>query len=277
MRPKPRCPIAIAAALAGVIVLAPAGAEAARCGNGPGGFKAWVAGFKREAAARGISRRIADSALNGVTYNSRVIRLDRTQRRTFKKSFKAFAATRVTRGRIARGKRLMRRHGRLLARIERHYGVPPAVVVAIWGMETDFGANMGRMNALRALATLAYDCRRSAFFTNELMSALKIIQRGDLSVRAMRGAWAGELGQTQFLASSYLRFAVDFDGNGRRDLIRSTADALGSTANYLRGYGWRRGAGWRPGQPNFRVLAGWNKSTNYQKAIALFASHLAVR
>ena len=129
----------------------------------------------------------------------------------------------------------------LLNKIESRYGVPGEVVVAIWGLETSFGANTGNMSSLRSLATLAYDCRRSAFFTNELMAALSIVQRGDMSPSQMVGAWAGELGQTQFLASSYVKFAVDFDGNGRRDLIRSKADALASTANYLKAYGWKKG------------------------------------
>jgi lytic murein transglycosylase len=163
----------------------------------------------------------------------------------------------------------------LLNRIEQQFGVPAEVVVAIWGLETDFGANMGKHNALRALATLAYDCRRSEFFTGQLLDALRIIARGDLSPGEMRGAWAGELGQTQFLPSSYLKFAVDFDGNGRRDLIRSVPDVLASTANYLKSYGWQRGQPWTEGSANFAVLKEWNKAAVYQRTIALFAARLA--
>ena len=169
----------------------------------------------------------------------------------------------------------MKSHARTLARIERRFGVPAPVIVAIWGLETDYGANTGRMPVMRSLATLAYDCRRSKFFQNELMNALRIVDRGDMSPGKMRGAWAGELGQTQFLASSYMKFAVDFDGNGRRDLIRSVPDVLASTANYLKGYGWRAGGGWTEGATNFPVLQKWNKSQIYSKTIALMATKLA--
>jgi membrane-bound lytic murein transglycosylase B len=130
------------------------------------------------------------------------------------------------------------------------------------------------MQTIRSLATLAYDCRRSEFFSNELYAALQIIQRGDMSADQMRGAWAGELGQTQFLASKYLQYAIDFDGDGRRDLIHSRADVLASTANFLRGHGWQPGAGYQPGQPNFHVFADWNRASVYQQALALFASKI---
>jgi membrane-bound lytic murein transglycosylase B len=170
---------------------------------------------------------------------------------------------------------MMRRHGDLLARIERQYGVPGPVLVAIWGLESDYGANSGNMSIIRSLATLAYDCRRSAMFQGELLAALRIIDRGDLRPSEMRGAWAGEMGQTQFLATNYERFAVDFDGNGRRDLIGSVPDVLASTANYLRGYGWRAGEPWTEGTHNFQVMREWNKSSVYQRAIALFADRLA--
>jgi membrane-bound lytic murein transglycosylase B len=127
---------------------------------------------------------------------------------------------------------------------------------------------------MRALATLAYDCRRSEKFTQELMDALRIVQRGDMSPSQMRGAWAGEIGQTQFMPSSYLLYAVDFNGDGSRDLIHDTADVLASTANFLHGKGWRAGAGWDEGQPNFAVLLEWNKARVYSKTIALFADKL---
>lgn len=248
--------------------------HAASCGNGPAGFSAWLADFAREAPRRGVPRRIAEQALSGLSYDRRVISLDRSQK-AFKKSFQQFAAERITRGRLSKGARMLKRHARTFSAIERRYGVPASVIVAIWGLETDYGANTGSMSALRSLATLAYDCRRAAFFRNELMSALSLIARGDLRAHEMRGAWAGELGQTQFLASSYLRFAVDFDGDGRRNLISSVPDALASTANYLKAYGWRRGQGWQPGTANFTVLGKWNKSQIYSRTIALFASRLA--
>lgn len=247
---------------------------AASCGNSASGFGAWLASFKSEAVAQGISQRTVLSALKAVSYNKKVIRLDRTQK-AFKQSFQQFASGRVTKGRVQKGKRLMKTHGRTLSRIESRFGVPAPVIVAIWGLETDYGANTGRMSAVRSLATLAYDCRRSKFFQNELINALRIIDRGDMRPSQMRGAWAGELGQTQFLASSYMKFAVDFDGNGRKDLVRSVPDALGSTANYLKSYGWRRSGGWKPGSSNYAVLQKWNKSQIYSKTIALMATKLA--
>ena len=142
-------------------------------------------------------------------------------------------------------------------------------------METDFGAVMGNMPVIRSVATLAYDCRRTERFTGELFAALRVLERGDLSPAEMKGAWAGEIGQTQFMISNYHKYAVDFDGDGHPDLIRSVPDVLASTANYLKGHGWQRGAGYGPGQPNFAVIREWNKSENYARAIALFASKLA--
>jgi membrane-bound lytic murein transglycosylase B len=154
------------------------------------------------------------------------------------------------------------------------YGVPKEVIVAIWGLESGFGRFMGDIPIFSSLATLAYDCRRSAFFTNELMSALRIADRGAMSIRDMKGAWAGEIGQTQFLASSYERFAVDFDGDGRPNLIRSKPDVFASTANFLRRHGWRKGADWSPGTANYGVLRDWNRAEVYRKTIAYMATQL---
>lgn len=260
---------AAAVVLAWVIFTGPV--LAVPCG---GSFDQWLEAFRREAATKGLSGR-ALGALNGIRHQPRVVALDRSQGRTFRQSFEKFVSTRVTQGSIAQGRARMRSHNALLGRIERQFGVPPAVIVAIWGLETGFGANMGNHPALPALATLAHDCRRSDMFQRELLAALTIIDRGDLSPAQMRGAWAGELGQTQFLPSSYVRFGIDYDGNGRRDLIRSVPDALASTANYLRGYGWQAGGGWQPGSRNFAVLREWNRSQNYQRTIALFADRLA--
>lgn len=249
-------------------LLQTAPAFAAQCG---GDFNVWLAGFQREAAGKGISQRSV-SALSGLTPDPQVISLDRRQGH-FKRSFEEFGLPRIAQ-RIGKARSMMQQHGALLKRIEQQYGVPGSVVIAIWGLETDFGVNMGRQSVLRSLATLAHDCRRTERFQNELTDALRILDRGDLSAQEMRGAWAGELGQTQFLASSYYKFAVDFDGNGKRDLIRSVPDVLGSTANYLRGYGWQRGAAYTEGSRNFEVLKEWNKSPVYQKTIATFAARL---
>jgi lytic murein transglycosylase len=258
-----------------VFVVATAGARAAEaCGDDGAGFDAWLEATKKEAIAAGIGERTVTRSLGAVFYDEDVIALDRSQK-PFKKSFKAFAAQRITKARIRDGIELMVAHEKTLAAVEAKFGVPPAVVVAIWGLETDYGANMGERSAFRSLATLAYDCRRSARFHGELMSALRIVDRGDLAPNELRGAWAGELGQTQFLPSSYEKFAVDFDGDKKADLRSSVPDVLASTANYLAGNGWVRGAAWKEGAPNFAVLASWNKSAIYQKTIAAFATRLS--
>lgn len=252
------------------LLLSPSLAQAAPCG---GDFATWVQTFKREAAAKGISPKVVSAALDGVRPDPNVIRLDRNQK-AFKQSFQQFSTGRINQ-RIGKAKRLLKAHAGLLKRVEQRFGVPGEVVVAIWGLESNFGANTGRQQAMRALVTLAHDCRRTDRFQSELMAALRIVQRGDLAPSQMRGAWAGELGQTQFLPSSYLKFAVDFDGSGRADLIGSVPDVLASTANYLKGYGWRRGQPWGEGTHNFAVLREWNKSQVYAKTIALFAHQLA--
>jgi len=208
-----------------------------------------------------------------VTLDQAVLSRDRSQK-VFSQSFEEFSG-RMVPPRLMRGANLMKQHGSVLSRIEQSYGVPGEVLVAIWGLETDFGVNTGKFPTMRSLATLAYDCRRSELFRGELMDALRIIERGDLSASEMRGAWAGEIGQTQFMPSSYIKFAVDFDSNGRRDLLRSAPDVLASTANFLSSYGWQRGKGWEPGSANFAVLQQWNKSEVYAKTISYFASQLA--
>ena len=162
-------------------------AHAAKCGNNAAGFNAWLAAFKKEAARKGISQRTLDASLSGVSYHSKVISLDRNQR-SFRLSFEQFYRKRVSNAMINQGKRLMQTHRSLLSRIESRYGVDPAVIIAIWGLETGYGRNSGNMSVMRSLATLAYACRRSKFFTDELYAALKIVQRGDMTPSAMRGA-----------------------------------------------------------------------------------------
>jgi lytic murein transglycosylase len=253
------------------LTMAAGSAVGASCGAGS--FPAWLEDFKTEAAAKGISQAAIASGLNGISLDQGVLSRDRSQR-VFNQSFEEFSG-RMVPPRLARGTNLMKQYGSVLARIEKSYGVPGEVLVAIWGLETDFGSNTGKFSTIRSLATLAYDCRRAETFRAELMDALRIVARGDLSPSEMRGAWAGEIGQTQFMPSSYLKFAVDFDGNGRRDLLHSAPDVLASTANYLASYGWERGKGWEPGTPNFGVIQQWNKSEVYAKTIAYFANQLA--
>jgi lytic murein transglycosylase len=260
-----------ALALSAVLAMPAAPALAAACGTGS--FQAWLDDFKNEAAAKGISQPAITSGLNGVTLDQAVLSRDRSQR-VFSQSFEEFSG-RMVPPRLVRGSNLMKQYGSVLGRIEQSYGVPGEVLVAIWGLETDFGVNIGKFPTLRALATLAYDCRRSEEFRGELMDALRIVERGDLTPAEMHGAWAGEIGQTQFMPSSYLKFAVDFDGNGRRDLLHSAPDVLASTANFLAAHGWQRGKDWEPGSANFGVIQQWNKSEVYAKTIAYFASQLA--
>jgi len=243
---------------------------AAPCG---GDFGMWLEGFKQEAAAQGVSQRAIQSGLAGVTYDPGIITRDHAQG-VFKQSFEQFSG-RVVPPRLARAQRLLQQYGPTFSRIEQQYGVPGAVIVAIWGLETDFGADNGKFPTIRSLATLAYDCRRPDKFRVELLAALRIVDRGDMAPGDMRGAWAGEIGQTQFLPSSYLKFAVDYDGNGRRDLIHSVPDVLASTANYLKGYGWQRSQPWGEGTSNFQVLLQWNASEVYTKTVAYFAQRLA--
>jgi lytic murein transglycosylase len=243
---------------------------AAPCG---GDFGAWLQGVKQEAAAGGISQRTIQSALAGVTYDPSIIARDHAQG-VFRQSFEQFSG-RMVPPRLGRARQLLAQYGATFSKIEAQYGVPGAVIVAIWGLETDFGANSGKFPTIRSLAALAYDCRRPDKFRGELIAALQIVDRGDMAPADMRGAWAGEIGQTQFLPSSYLKYAVDYDGDGRRDLIRSVPDVLASTANYLKGYGWKRGQPWGEGTENFQVLLQWNASQVYTKTVAYFAQQLA--
>jgi lytic murein transglycosylase len=246
-------------------------ASAVPCGSG--NFQAWLDDFKTEAAAKGVSQAAIASGLNGVTLDQAVLSRDHSQK-VFSQTFEEFSG-RMVPPRLTRGSNMLKQYGSVLSRIEQSYGVPGEILVAIWGLETDFGVNIGKFPTMRSLATLAYDCRRSEMFRDELMDALRIIERGDLAPAEMRGAWAGEIGQTQFMPSSYIKFAVDFDGNGRRDLLRSVPDVLASTANFLASYGWKRGKDWEPGSANYGVLQQWNKSEVYAKTIGYFASQLA--
>ena len=218
-----------ALAVGALLLTSAAPALAAPCGTGP--FETWLEDFKKEAAAKGISASAIQAGLSGVTLDKSVLARDQSQK-VFSQSFEEFSG-RMVPPRMTRGSNMLKQYGSVLGRIEQTYGVPGEVLVAIWGLETDFGVNIGKFPTLRALATLAYDCRRGDMFKAELMDALRIVERGDIAPQDLRGAWAGEIGQTQFMPSSYVKFAVDFDGNGRRDLLRSAPDVLASTANFL--------------------------------------------
>jgi lytic murein transglycosylase len=259
------------AALAAAFAGATAPAYAVSC-NTKGGFPAFLTEFKKDAAGKGIGKR-GLAALEGVTIDDKVLAADKRQH-VFKQSFEEFSGRMISKDRVNKAQKLMAQHAPTLKRMENQFGVPAAVVVAIWGLETDYGINQGKMSIVRSTATLAFDCRRTDKFQGELADALRIIDRGDMTAEQMHGDWAGEIGQTQFLPSSYAKYAVDFDGDGRRDLVSSVPDVLASTANYLKGKGWQRGAGWGPGQPNFEVIKEWNKADVYARTIAAFADKL---
>jgi lytic murein transglycosylase len=230
------------AVLAGAMLMGPAEA-AARCRN-TGSFDAWLAAFKRDAAAQGISQRAIASALDGVTFDPEIIRRDSGQG-VFQQSFLQFAGRMAGGGRYRNGLKQLKANAGLLVRIEQRFGVPPPVVTALWGLESDYGAYKGgKYHIIRSVATLAYDCRRPDFFRKQLMGALRIVERGDLRPDEMIGNWAGELGPTQFTPSDYFERGVDFDGDGRVDMIRSVPDALASAANLLKSFGWQRGQPW---------------------------------
>jgi lytic murein transglycosylase len=248
---------------------------AARCG---GDFNTFVQNISAEAASTGISQNVISSALGGVQQDMGVLRFDRLQHGTFRKTFEQYVSTRVGAGRINGGRAMLQRHAALLSQIEAKLGVPRQILVAIWGLETDFGkGDMGKLPVFRVLATMAHDCRRTELFQGELLAALQIVQRGDLGLRDMIGAYAGEIGQTQFLPSSYIKYGVDFDGDGHVDLRHSVPDVLASTANLLHTNGFKMGAPYGEGSANFEAMREWNRAVIYRKTIAYFADQLVGR
>ncbi len=206
-------------------------------------FRGWLAAFRKEAKVKGISQKTIDEALTDVKPLARVIELDRHQPE-FKLTFPEYHARVVNEARIRKGRSLLKKYPTMLGKIEARYGVPRQYLVALWGMETDFGRLTGGFSVIEALVTLAYDGRRGAFFREELINALKIIDQGHVTAKRMTGSWAGAMGQTQFMPSTFLRYAVDFTRDGQKDVWRSKADALASGANYLSSVGWNRNIGW---------------------------------
>ena len=217
--------------------------RAASCHNGAS-FDRFLAELKQRTVAEGVSQRAIAEASPYLVYEQGIVNRDRGQR-VFGQIFTQFAGRMAAPFRMQEGQARIKANAAAFARAEKEYGVPPAVIAAFWGLESDFGANMGNLPVLPSLVSLAYDCRRSERFQNETIAALKVIDRGDLMPEEMLGSWAGELGQTQFLPTHYVTYAVDFDGDGRRDLLHSAADVIGSTANYIAtGLKWRRGEPW---------------------------------
>lgn len=207
-------------------------------------FDAWVASFRLQAAARGLSQQTLDRAFRSVGYLPAVIEKDRSQTE-FTRSLEDYIAIAASDERISKGRAALARQARTLAAIEARYGVAPEVVTAIWGLESKYGERRGDIPVISALSTLAFEGRRGAFFEGQLIAALKILERGDITLARMTGSWAGAMGHTQFIPTSYQAYAVDFTGDGRRDIWSDDpADALASTAAYLQRSGWRSGQPW---------------------------------
>jgi membrane-bound lytic murein transglycosylase B len=254
-----------AAAFTALAVLACLGtkADAAQCGSTTAGFEAWKGQFAEEARAKGVGA-ASVAALMGANYASATIAADRGQR-SFGLSLDQFLAKRGASAIVARGRGLKQSQAALFASIQQRYGVPPGPLIAIWGMETGFGSQRGNQNMLSSVATLAYDCRRTEYFSEQLYAALKLIDRGALSA-STRGSMHGEIGQTQFLPKNILAY-----GTGNLDVA---ANALSSTANFLRAHGWQAGAGYQPGEANFAAIQAWNAAQVYQRAIALMGRQI---
>jgi len=206
-------------------------------------FEGWLIALKSEARAKGISEATLESAFQNVKPIKKVVKLDRNQPET-KLTFKQYLQRVAPPFRINRGRKLLKKHSKLLGEIQEKFGVQPRFMVALWGMESDFGRLTGGFNAINALVTLAYDGRRSKFFRSQLINALKIIDAGHISAKNMKGSWAGAMGQTQFMPSTFLNHAIDFDQDGRINVWTDTADALASGANYLSKIGWKGNETW---------------------------------
>ena len=219
---------------ASVLVAALAASSAA---VGADGFERWLAALRAEAAAEGICAATLDRALDGLEPIPRVIELDRRQPEG-RLTFRDYNQRVLSEARIARGRELLREHRALLDRVAADYGVQPRFIVALWGIESNYGSFAGEYPVIAALATLAYDGRRAAFFRKELLQALRILDQGDVTPALMMGSWAGAMGQSQFMPSSYMAYAVDYDGDGRRDIWGTPADVFASIANYLAEAGW---------------------------------------
>lgn len=257
-------------ALIASFTLSATAVAAAPCGNDASGFTTWKQQFAQEASAQGVGQRGLD-ALANTEYATRTISADRNQK-SFRYELDEFLRIRGADTIVSQGRQKIANNPNFYSALEQRYGVPPSVIVAIWGMETGFGNFMGDSNVLSAISTLAYDCRRTDFFTPHAMAALKLVDSGSLSSGTI-GAMHGEVGHTQFLPGNVSTFGVDGDGNGVVDLT-DDVDALASTANFLRQKGWQPGAGFQEGQPNFAVIQQWNAAGVYQKAIAQMAGRI---
>ena len=250
----------IAAAVVAVLALATGAQAAASCGKNGAGFEAWKQDFAAQARSEGVGGK-GLAALAGASYATKTISVDRAIHKAFSGSVEDFMKRRGGAAIISKGRALKKSNAAMFDRIESNYGVSPGVLLAIWGMETGFGASLGNQNTVSAILTLAYDCRRPGFFYPHAIAALKLVDRGALSASSV-GAAHGEIGHTQFLPGNVLKYGV---GNGN---LRDKATALASTANFLKGHGWRAGAS---ASSNMGAIAGWNSASVYQQAIAQIA------
>jgi lytic murein transglycosylase len=233
--------LALTMVVIGAVLVTPA--EAATCRN-TGNFDKWLADFKKEALAQGVSPSVLAEASPYLQFEQRIINRDRAQG-VFNQSFLKFSDRMIAGYRMQNGQQQMKAHAALFTKVEKEFGVPAPILTAFWGLESDFGKNTGKSNVFAAITTLAYDCRRPDYFRPQLLDALRIVQRGDLTIDEMQGGdWAGELGAMQFTASDYYKYAVDYDGDGRRNLVKSTPDTIASAANFLKHLGWKRGEPW---------------------------------
>jgi membrane-bound lytic murein transglycosylase B len=253
----------IAAAALTALTLMTGKADAAQCGTSAAGFENWKRQFAEEARGRVGGSGIA--ALMTTNYNSATINADRGQR-SMHLPLDQFMAKRGGSIIISRGRSKKQTYAALFASIQQRYGVPPGPLLAIWGMETGFGAVQGHQNALSAIATLAYDCRRSAYFTDQLYAALTLVDRGMLRASTL-GSMHGEIGQTQFMPKNILEYGAGGD-------LDTSSGALNATANFLRAHGWQAGAGYQPGEPNFAVIEAWNAAPVYERAIAIIGQKI---
>lgn len=262
---KPLILFAFAAALA-----LPSLSMAASCGNTSSGFEAWKADFAKTAKKRGVKDR-GLQALSQSSYATRTIAADRNQK-SFKYTLDKFMQVRGANTIVSQGRKRKAQNVDFYAALEKKYGVPPGILLALHGMETGFGGFMGDSQVVSAIVTLAYDCRRSDFFIPHAIGALKLIDQGAITMNT-KGAKHGELGHTQFLPGNALTYGVDATGDGRVDFYNLT-DAMASTANFLKKKGWKRRRGYQPGEPNFKVIQAWNSASVYQQAIAIMAARI---
>lgn len=238
--------------------------------SGNSDFNSWLVAFKSEAVGQGISVKVVDEALAGLYPLEDVIALDRKQPEGTV-TLEEYLAKTVAASRIRNGRNELAANRELLDKVAGKYSVPASVIVALWGMETSYGENTGNFGIIESLATLAYEGRRGAFFRTELLNSLKIMEAEKMSKDDFSGSWAGAFGQCQFMPSSYLKYAVDFDGDGKRDIWYTQADVFASIANYLHSEGWNNEEGIEEGNNNFNVLMKWNRSRYFATAIGKLA------